>query len=95
VAEKGDFDMIKSMKNLTYRVIIEPDEKGTYHAYVPALKGCHTWGESVEEAKDNIRDAMNVYLRSLIADREKVPEDLGFESFETFSFSPKSIKTFA
>ena len=82
------------MKNFTYRVIIEPDEKGTYHAYVPALKGCHTWGESVEEAKEHIRDAMDVYLRSLISDGQKVPQDLGFESFETFSF-PKSAKVFA
>lgn len=74
------------MKNLTYRVIIEPDEKGTYHAYVPALRGCHTWGESIEEARKNIKDAMDVYIRSLVADGESVPEDNGVELFETVSF---------
>lgn len=74
------------MKNITYRIIIEPDEKGTYHAYVPALRGCHTWGESIDEARKNISDAIDVYIRSLIADREKVPEDKGVELFETFSF---------
>ncbi len=64
------------MKNLTYRIIIEPDENNTYHAYVPALPGCHTWGESIEEARINMRDALSVYLKSLIADGEKVPEEL-------------------
>jgi predicted RNase H-like HicB family nuclease len=74
------------MRNLTYRVIIEPDEKGTYHAYVPALRGCHTWGESLEEARENIKDAMDVYIRSLVADGQEVPEDKGVELFETISF---------
>jgi predicted RNase H-like HicB family nuclease len=86
------------MKNITYRVIIEPDEKGTYHAYVPALRGCHTWGESIEEARENIKDAMDVYIRSLIADGEEVPEDKGVELFETISFKnliPVKNATFA
>jgi len=74
------------MTNVTYRIIVEPDEKGTYHAYVPALRGCHTWGESIDEARKNIRDAIDVYIRSLIADGEKVPEDKGVELLETVSF---------
>lgn len=78
--------MIVNMKNITYRIIIEPDEKGTYHAYVPALRGCHTWGESVDEARENIKDAMDVYIRSMVADGEEVPEDRGVETFETISF---------
>ena len=69
----------------TYRVIIEPDEKGTFHAYVPALRGCHTWGNSIEEARANIKDALDVYVRSLIADGEDVPQDLGMEAFESVS----------
>ncbi|MCX6703815.1 MAG: type II toxin-antitoxin system HicB family antitoxin [Candidatus Zambryskibacteria bacterium] len=73
------------MKNLTYRIIVEPDENNTYHAYVPALPGCHTWGESIEEARTNMRDALSVYLRSIIADGEKIPEDRGLEMFETIS----------
>ncbi len=83
------------MKSLTYRVIIEPDEKGTYHAYVPALKGCHTWGESIEKARENVRDAIDVYVRSLIADKQEVPIDTGLESFETLSFPKFKVGTFA
>ena len=71
------------MKFHSYRVIIEPDENNTFHAYVPALPGCHTWGESFEETRENVRDAIDVYLRSLRADKEPIPEDLGMEIVET------------
>ena len=47
--------------NYTYRVIIEPDGKH-FHAYAPALKGCHTSGKTIAEAKKNIREAIALYL---------------------------------
>lgn len=71
----------------TYRIILEEDEGG-YHASVPALPGCHTWGKTIDEARIMVRDAIGAYLRSLVADGEKVPTDSGFELFETFS-APK------
>ena len=71
------------MKYITYRIIIEPYENNTFHAFVPALSGCHTWGESLEEARKNIRDAIDVYLLSLRADGESIPEDRGVEVVET------------
>ena len=74
----------------TYRVILEPDEGG-FHAYVPALLGCHTWGKNIDEARAMVRDAIDVYLRSLIADGKDIPHDTGFESFETVSV-PKGVK---
>ena len=69
--------------NYTFRTIIEPDEKGTFHGYVPALSGCHTWGKSIEEVKANLKEAISVYIASLIADGEDVPQERGLESFET------------
>ena len=38
------------MKNLNYRVIIRKEPEGSYTAIVPTLKGCITWGETIEEA---------------------------------------------
>lgn len=73
------------MKSYTYRVIIEPDERNTFHAYVPALPGCHTWGETLKEARENIRDAMGAYLRSMHAHGEVIPEERGMEIVETIS----------
>lgn len=83
------------MKTYTYRVIIEPDEKNTFHGFVPALPGCHTWGETLEQTRKNVLDAMGVYIRSLQADGEKIPEDKGVEIMETISVSPLKKRSFA
>lgn len=78
------------MENYTYRIIIEPDEHETFHAYVPALRGCHTWGESVEKVRENIRDAIDSYLKVLISDKEEIPKDEGIEVLENFSIPIKN-----
>lgn len=69
--------------NLTYRTIIEPDGDG-FHGYVPALKGCHTWGKDLKTVKKNLREAIICYIESLIAHKDDIPQDIGFEMFETF-----------
>ena len=47
-----------------YTVILEPDEGG-YHAFCPALQGCHTCGDTLEEAMSNIQEAVTAYCESL------------------------------
>jgi len=76
--------------NYTYRIILEPDEGG-YHVLVPALPGCHTWGKTIDEAREMARDAIDVYLRSLVTDGESIPRDAGIELFETV-LAPKGKK---
>ena len=63
------------MKSYLFKVIIEPDENA-YHAYYPALKGCHTWGYTQEEALKNIREAVEAYMMSLIKHGEEIPLEL-------------------
>jgi len=77
------------MGTLTFRIIIEPDDRGTFHGYVPALPGCHTWGKTIPETRRHLRDAMAAYLRSLKADGLPIPQDAGFELIETLT--PKDI----
>jgi len=50
---------------MKYNIVLEPQEEGGYTVYVPALPGCVSQGETVEEAMDNIKDAIIVYLESL------------------------------
>jgi len=69
----------------TYRAIIEPDERNTFHAYIPALPGCHTWGSLIAEARKHLREAALLYLASVLEDKEHVPQEEGFEFVETFS----------
>src|ERR1039457_4434764 len=48
---------------MTFRVILEHDpETGDYSAVCPELPGCASAGESEEEARENIREAIELYL---------------------------------
>ena len=44
------------------KVILEPSDEGDFTAYVPALPGCISEGETTEEALANIREAIELYL---------------------------------
>ena len=55
------------MKN--YKVVLEEQEEGGFVAYVPTLPGCATQGETRDEAMNNIKEAISVYVESL-HDRE-------------------------
>ncbi len=77
--------------NHTYRIIIEPDAKG-FHGYVPALKGCHTWGKTITETKKHLEQAMGLYLESLVAHGQPVPSEQSFESFATIQMKPTPSK---
>ncbi len=63
----------------TFRVIIEDDQfedgRPAYHAYCPALPGCHTWGYTHEEAESNIREAISLYLEDALEAGEEAPTD--------------------
>jgi predicted RNase H-like HicB family nuclease len=47
---------------MTSKVVLEPSEEGGYTVYVPALPGCVSEGDTIEEALQNIREAIEVYL---------------------------------
>ena len=53
------------MQNRTYRVIIRKEPEGTFTAIVPTLKGCITWGETIEEAMIMAKEAIEVMLESM------------------------------
>ncbi len=45
-------------------IIIEKDEDG-YYAYCPELPGCQSQGDSLEEVRENIFEAVELYLETL------------------------------
>lgn len=73
------------MRIYTFRIIIEPDENNTFHGFAPALPGCHTCGSTIEETREHLKDAIKAYVLSLLDDGEPVPEDRGFEGYETIT----------
>jgi predicted RNase H-like HicB family nuclease len=55
------------------QVIVIPDlESGGFTVTVPSLPGCLSEGDTEEEALANIRDAIDLYIEDIIADREEV-----------------------
>jgi predicted RNase H-like HicB family nuclease len=56
-----------------FTVILEKQPAGGYHVYCPALKGCHSEGETEQEAMENIHEALEVYLENLLAHNEPIP----------------------
>jgi len=61
---------------MNIKVIVEPGEDGYFVAHVPALKSCWSQGKTKEEALENIREAIDLYLEpepaELAADQELV-----------------------
>lgn len=47
---------------MKFGVIIEQDEDGIYVGSVPALKGCHTQGKTIEELQKNLKEAIQLCL---------------------------------
>ncbi len=56
---------------MTYKIntVIEKDGHG-YFAYAPELKGCHPQGDTLEEALENMKEAIELYVESL-SDEDK------------------------
>lgn len=56
-----------------FEVVYEPDEDGL-HVYVPALKGCHSWGATRDEARENVREAISLWLEGARANGIAIPD---------------------
>ncbi|MDX9975698.1 MAG: type II toxin-antitoxin system HicB family antitoxin [FCB group bacterium] len=58
------------------KVILFPGEDGFWVVECPSLPGCISQGRTREEALDNIREAMNLYVETLQEQCRPIPEDL-------------------
>ena len=67
-------------KILNYTVVFQKEKEGGYKVFLPMLSGCVSYGKNLEEAKKMIEDAVKLYLESLIAYNEEIPEENAFYS---------------
>ena len=65
--------------SLRYRVMLEPEEDGSFVVWVPALPGCATQGATREEALANVREAIQCYLESCQKHGEPIPREDAIE----------------
>jgi predicted RNase H-like HicB family nuclease len=61
------------MKIYDFKVLIEPDEEaGGYVVSCPALPGCYTQGNTIEEALENIKEAILLCLEDMQAQNQPI-----------------------
>jgi len=60
-------------KGTKYTAILEKGQESGYVAYAPALRGCVSQGQTREEALANLKDAMQLYVETLLEDGIPIP----------------------
>lgn len=61
--------------NRTYKINLKKEEEGGYTVFVPSLPGCITYGETVDEAIDMAKEAIELYIEELQDRGDYVPDD--------------------
>ena len=65
------------MEKLHLLILVEIDEDGRYIVSCPLFKGCHSWGETIDEAMENIKEVIEMCWKrqkSMISIRSLVSE---------------------
>jgi antitoxin HicB len=58
-----------------YKIMLKPEPEGGFTVIVPSLPGCITFGSNLSEAKEMAKEAIELYLESLLANNENIPND--------------------
>jgi predicted RNase H-like HicB family nuclease len=63
------------VKSVLYTVVVHEADEGGCWVEVPALRGCYSQGETVDEALSNVREAIELYLEVLEEEGTPAPRD--------------------
>jgi predicted RNase H-like HicB family nuclease len=66
------------MKVYSYTAHIETAPEGGYWSQVPALEGCYSQGETIEETIQNTKEAIELCLEQYSKDGKEVPQESEF-----------------
>lgn len=56
-----------------YPIVLEQEADGRFSVYAPDLPGCVSWGETRDAAKENIREAIELWIEAALASGDEVP----------------------
>ncbi|MBH8562940.1 type II toxin-antitoxin system HicB family antitoxin [Nostoc sp. CENA67] len=59
-----------------YTTVIRPDDNGTFVAYVPAIPGCHAWGQTPDEARTELVYVFEMIQEEYEEQGRSLPEDV-------------------
>jgi predicted RNase H-like HicB family nuclease len=81
---------MSEIKNTTLHlpILIEQDEDNIYIVSCPVFKGCHSYGKTIDEAFDNIREVVDMCIEE---EKENGTEVNRFVGFRELQISLKTI----
>ena len=59
-----------------YTIVIRPDDNGTFVAYVPAIEGCHAWGQSPDKARAELVHVFGMIREEYVEEGRSLPGDV-------------------
>jgi len=65
---------------MEYLVIFEQAPDGTIWAKVPDLDRCYSSGDTIDQAKENVKDAIALYIEDLKEDGKPIPKPTLFKA---------------
>jgi len=63
------------MKIFNYKILLRKEPEGGFTVFVPSLPGCITFGDTIEEAIEEAKEAIELYIESLKAHGEEIPTE--------------------
>ena len=61
------------VEQISYRVLLRKEPEGGFTAIVPTFQGCISYGDTIEEAIEIVKEAIEGYIESLKANGEEIP----------------------
>jgi predicted RNase H-like HicB family nuclease len=70
------------LRSYLFRVVFErdkwpdePDKKAIWRAYIPVLPAAHAWGDTQQEALENLKNAMDLIIADLLEEGKAIPTE--------------------
>ena len=72
------------MKRLyDYTIVLRPEDNGTLVAYVPAIPGCHSWGQTSEEAQEELANVFEMIVEEYEEEWRMLTKDVDAKAVHT------------
>jgi predicted RNase H-like HicB family nuclease len=85
---KKTYTFVIHYSMMKYTVILEPDDEGKgFTVEVPALPGCITEGDNIEDALSNAKEAIELFIETLKEIGKPIPEDVPVSDIRTVEIS--------
>jgi len=53
------------MNTLNYKILLKKEPEGGFTVFIPSLPGCITFGDTIDEAIEKAKEAIELYIKSL------------------------------